>query len=85
MFSTSENVFLWYRCKVKSTHLNIRTDPKLQLKPKDPHSLHHRGVEQRNIVIDWLRQHYVNETSGVVYFGDDDNTYDLQLFEEVCM
>lgn len=71
------------RCTVQSTHLNIRTDPNLQLKPNDPNWLRNRGVEQRNLAIDWLRQHLDGETTGVVYFGDDDNTYDLQLFEEM--
>ena len=72
-----------FRCAVQSTHLNTRTDPSLQLKPNEPNWLRNRGVEQRNLAIDWLRQHCDSETSGVVYFGDDDNTYDLQLFEEV--
>lgn len=67
-----------------STHLNTRTDPSLQLRPNDPNWLRNRGVEQRNLGIDWLREHRGSEVTGVVYFGDDDNTYDLQLFEEVC-
>ena len=52
-----------------------------------------RGGEQRNLAIQWLRdqasgillenQLNSNEAEGVVYFGDDDNTYDIQHFEEV--
>ena len=43
-----------------------------------------RGVEQRNIALDWLRKNVeANETKGVVYFADDDNTYDIRIFEEV--
>lgn len=43
-----------------------------------------RGVEQRNIAIKWLRDNInINKTNGVVYFADDDNTYDIRLFEEV--
>lgn len=39
-----------------------------------------RGVANRNAAVDWLR---ANVKSGVVYFADDDNTYDVRLFEEV--
>lgn len=43
-----------------------------------------RGVDQRNFALQWLRDNYsVGDVSGVVYFGDDDNTYDIQIFEEV--
>ena len=68
---------------MESTHLNTRTDPSLQLRPKEPNWLRNRGVEQRNLAIDWLREYRGDETTGIVYFGDDDNTYDLQLFKEV--
>lgn len=40
-----------------------------------------RGVANRRAAVQWLRQH--NITSGVLYFGDDDNTYDLKLFSEI--
>ena len=48
-----------------------------------------RGVEQRNAGLQWLRDRAADEMlegweGGVVYFGDDDNTYDIQIFEEVC-
>ncbi|XP_037958413.1 galactosylgalactosylxylosylprotein 3-beta-glucuronosyltransferase S isoform X2 [Teleopsis dalmanni] len=40
-----------------------------------------RGVANRRAAIYWLRQH--NITNGILYFGDDDNTYDLKLFSEI--
>lgn len=39
-----------------------------------------RGVSNRNRGLEWLR---ANAKSGVFYFADDDNTYDIRLFEEV--
>ncbi len=54
-----------------------------------------RGGQQRNIAIQWLRdgakqglledQNSSADVKGVVYFGDDDNTYDVQVFEEVMV
>nr|CAH0110639.1 unnamed protein product [Daphnia galeata] len=41
-----------------------------------------RGVANRNVALDWVRS---NCKSGVVYFADDDNTYDIRLFEEVSI
>lgn len=39
-----------------------------------------RGVSNRNRGLDWIR---ANASDGVLYFADDDNTYDLDIFEEV--
>lgn len=39
-----------------------------------------RGVSNRNRGLEWIR---ANATEGVLYFADDDNTYDLDIFEEV--
>ena len=39
-----------------------------------------KGVAQRNRGLQWLR---ANATTGVFYFADDDNTYDVSIFEEV--
>lgn len=39
-----------------------------------------RGVSNRNRGLQWIR---ANATDGVLYFADDDNTYDLDIFEEV--
>lgn len=54
----------------------------------DPNWLKPRGVEQRNEGLRWLRedrraQPGADGQQGVVYFADDDNTYSLQIFEEV--
>ncbi|KAK7083112.1 hypothetical protein SK128_009235, partial [Halocaridina rubra] len=41
-----------------------------------------KGVANRNGGLEWIRKH-ANE--GVVYFADDDNTYDIRLFKEVSI
>jgi len=44
------------------------------------HKIKPRGVANRRAALDWIRQ---NVNQGVLYFGDDDNTYDFRLFEEI--
>ncbi|PZC81868.1 galactosylgalactosylxylosylprotein 3-beta-glucuronosyltransferase S [Helicoverpa armigera] len=39
-----------------------------------------RGVSNRRAALGWLRD---NVREGVLYFGDDDNTVDLKLFDEI--
>ena len=77
---------LLHRCKAKSVHLNVRTPVKMRPRPgqeKNP-SAYSRGVEQRNAGLNWIRSHCSEvNCRGVVYFMDDDNKYDLRLFEEV--
>ena len=66
------------------THLNIRTPRLLRRSKSKPRWTKSRGLEQRNKALDWLRENVnPNTTRGVVYFADDDNTYDRKLFEEV--
>lgn len=45
---------------------------KRQLKP--------RGVSNRNRGLAWIRK---NAVDGVLYFADDDNTYDLEIFNQM--
>ena len=73
---------------LRSAHLNVRTAERLRLKQNEPVWRKSRGVEQRNLALEWLRAQadegaLPDGGGGVVYFGDDDNTYDLELFEEV--
>ncbi|KAM9324355.1 galactosylgalactosylxylosylprotein 3-beta-glucuronosyltransferase 1-like [Gastrophryne carolinensis] len=44
-----------------------------------------RGTLQRNMGLSWLRETFYHEDAppGVVYFADDDNTYSLEIFEEM--
>lgn len=41
-----------------------------------------KGVANRNRGLKWIRQ---NAAEGVLYFADDDNTYDVRLFNEVSI
>ena len=61
-------------CPVHSVHLKESTPA------NDPDDS--RGVCQWNAGLKWVRR---NATSGVgvIYFGLDDNVYDVRLFEEV--
>lgn len=78
-----------YSCKIpRSTHLNVRTPKSHRRGSKDPFWTKSRGVLQRNIALVWLREAASagmldDALRGVVYFGDDDNTYDLRVFQEV--
>lgn len=66
------------------THLNILTPADYKMGENDPNWLKPRGVLQRNLGLKWIRENLGGQgLRGVVYFADDDNTYDLQIFEEV--
>lgn len=39
-----------------------------------------RGVSNRRAALSWIQD---NVKMGILYFGDDDNTVDLQLFDEI--
>lgn len=70
---------------LKYTHLNVRTPDTLRRHKDEIRRLKPRGVVQRNLGIEWIRNNIdPHETPGVVYFADDDNTYDSRIFDEVC-
>lgn len=72
------------RCGVAYTHLYAATPPDRKLKPEDPSWLLPKGVLQRNEGLRWLRKNAQHlDPNGIVYFADDDNTYDLRLFDEM--
>ncbi|XP_053577098.1 galactosylgalactosylxylosylprotein 3-beta-glucuronosyltransferase 1-like [Bombina bombina] len=63
-------------CGIQYTHLNI-------MSPKGIRRA--RGTLQRNLGMTWLRETFYPDEApeGVVYFADDDNTYSLEIFEEM--
>lgn len=66
------------------TLLHAPTPVEFKLKPGDPSWKYPKGVWQRNRAIRWLQENLVYlDRNGVVYFADDDNTYDLELFHEM--
>ena len=69
---------------LRYTHLNARTPKSMRILRGQPRFFKSRGVEQRNLALDWLRKNVNSDvTKGVVYFADDDNTYDVRIFDEV--
>ncbi|XP_023712472.1 galactosylgalactosylxylosylprotein 3-beta-glucuronosyltransferase P isoform X2 [Cryptotermes secundus] len=67
---------LLHRTGISHDHL-VAPMPEAFKKRKGPKP---RGVSNRNRGLEWLR---ANAKDGVFYFADDDNTYDIQLFEEI--
>ncbi|XP_034539430.1 galactosylgalactosylxylosylprotein 3-beta-glucuronosyltransferase 1 [Notolabrus celidotus] len=67
------------------THLNVETPRNYKVRgdTRDPRIP--RGTIQRNLALRWLRETFgVNGSqAGIVYFADDDNTYSLELFDEM--
>ena len=72
------------KSRISFTHLNVPTPLPVKMNKDDPSWLKPKGVLQRNFALSWIRNHVDSKSKGVVYFADDDNTYDLELFEEVC-
>lgn len=70
------------KCKVTSTHLHARTPEENVLKAHESRWKKPRGVVQRNTGMNFLR-YAKADTDGVVFFADDDNVYDLELFDEM--
>lgn len=66
------------------THLHAPTPKQFKLKKGEPSWAHPKGVWQRNRGLDWIETSFSKlDKDGVIYFGDDDNTYDLGLFNEM--
>lgn len=65
------------------THLHAATPKEWKLLLNDPQWKKPRGVKQRNAALTWLRSNADPRNPAVVFFADDDNTYSLELFEEM--
>jgi len=74
--TTSETVKeLLVASKLTHTHLAARRPDELIGK------IIGRGVFNRRAALDWIRAN--GESDGVIYFADDDNSYDVRIFEEI--
>ncbi|KAF1745083.1 LOW QUALITY PROTEIN: hypothetical protein MXB_5361 [Myxobolus squamalis] len=70
---------------INHIHLNTPT-PNVLKKSTQKWYKPHRGVEQRNFGLKWLRtQNGVGVVNGSVYFMDDDNTYSIRYIENVAV
>lgn len=69
---------LLQRCNVRSVHLRAQNES-AWTKPEG------RGIPQRIAGLNWIRKHctHFGNCSGALYFLDDDNKYDLRLFQRV--
>lgn len=68
----------------RSVLLHVKTPNDFKLSKKDPHWSKPRGVEQRNLALEWIRRRVKREPGhALVYFMDDDNSYSVELFEEM--
>ncbi|XP_042883834.1 galactosylgalactosylxylosylprotein 3-beta-glucuronosyltransferase P-like [Penaeus japonicus] len=61
-------------CSVPHTYLLGRSSRRYKGASKP------RGVSNRNAGLKWLKAH---ASEGVIYFADDDNTYDYRIFQEI--
>jgi beta-1,3-glucuronyltransferase len=66
-----------HRDRIPSAHL-VSPIPKMYLKEY----YKPRGVSSRNAAMKWVLDNDMHP-EGVIYFADDDNTYDLRLFDEI--
>ncbi|KAL0127059.1 hypothetical protein PUN28_005406 [Cardiocondyla obscurior] len=74
--ATKQVTELLERTGLKFDHLIAPMPEKYKLKK----GAKPRGVSNRNRGLQWIR---ANATRGVFYFADDDNTYDIELFDEI--
>lgn len=74
--ATKQVTRLLERTKLKFDHLTAPMPEKYKFK----NGAKPRGVSNRNRGLQWIR---ANATKGVLYFADDDNTYDIALFDEI--
>lgn len=80
---------LLQRSRIPFTYLAEKTNPaypsSFPQHPSNSDSFSEKGWHQRNVALNYIREH-VNTLmgrrgNGVLYFGDDDNTYDPRLFD----
>ena len=74
--NTSSTLLKNFYDKVRKQLLNVTL-----LQASTPKNTRHRGVSQRNAGLDFIASNHKN-SSAVIFFADDDNTYDERVFHE---
>lgn len=64
------------------THIACSSKVFCRLNKQKEKKCNAKGSAPRNCGLEWLKLNNIND--GVIYFADDDNFYDKELFEEVC-
>ena len=83
-FEKSDKIKLFLKqSKIPHVHLLEETPKEMQINPGE--RFKPKGVIQRNKALSWIRENVKENQKGVVFFGDDDNTYDIELFNQVFM
>lgn len=68
------------RCGVPYVHLTVPSPNNSLVRPISSAM----GIRNHNVGLRWVREHNrCVECNGVIYFGNDDDRYDLRLFDEV--
>ena len=69
-----------FRLKNRIPHVHLASPMPVRYINEKPKP---RGVASRNAGVQWVLNNEPTLSPGVIYFGDDDNTYDLSLLEEI--
>ncbi|KAL5491521.1 hypothetical protein EMCRGX_G016822 [Ephydatia muelleri] len=68
------------RCGVPYVHLTVPSPNNSLVRPISSAM----GIRNHNVGLRWVREHNrCVECNGVIYFGNDDDRYDLRLFDEL--
>ncbi|KAL5491514.1 hypothetical protein EMCRGX_G016813 [Ephydatia muelleri] len=68
------------RCGVPYVHLTVPSPNNSLVRPISSAM----GIRNHNVGLKWVREHNrCVECNGVIYFGNDDDRYDLRLFDEL--
>ena len=71
-----------------TVHLKATTPSGEKLAKEEPRWAKVRGVHQRNTALNWILENQITISrqhpgKSFIYFADDDNTYDIRLFDQI--
>jgi len=76
----NELIIFFFSSGIPYTYI---ASPMPSIYKRDPDAMP-RGVSNRRAALNWIRlNHNINDSNAVIYFGDDDNTFHLDLFKEI--